>query len=273
MDLRRDLVERRRGAAALAVSGQVDGDASNRAAEPSTIGRQVRRSKVRPCRNTTGTPLPSISYASFVDSCALEILGRGLATFPLTDDPAADLVEGAIVVFRRFAIEHPSLFEIALQRPPSPQIKAGFGAAQAEAVAGLEARVERLQAAGLLRNRPVWAVLCEFDALCEGLAALELRGISRHSQIPSPSTTPIASTKPTTRRQAPASKNKSGATPSRLSSAASRCPTPPRSARIGAKARKRDPARPEMGSRHWRDSLPPNRKMGRHLDKWSGTST
>ena len=110
---------------------------------------------------------------------AFEILGDGLASFPQTDDPAADLIEGTIAVFRRFAIEHPTLFQIALQRPPSSQIKAGFTDAQAEALAGLEARIERLHAAGLLGGRPVWAVLCVFDALCEGLAALELRGILR----------------------------------------------------------------------------------------------
>ena len=113
---------------------------------------------------------------------AFEILGDGLSSFPQTDDPAADLIEGTIAVFRRFAIEHPTLFQIALQRPPSPQIKAGFRDAQAEALAGLEARIERLHAAGLLGGRPVWAVLCVFDALCEGLAALELRGILRLQQ-------------------------------------------------------------------------------------------
>lgn len=110
---------------------------------------------------------------------AFELLGDGLASFPQTDDPAADLVEGTIAVFRGFAIEHPTLFQIALHRPPSPQIKAGFRDAQAEALAGLEARIERLHASGLLGGQPVWAVLCAFDALCEGLAALELRGILR----------------------------------------------------------------------------------------------
>ena len=117
---------------------------------------------------------------------AFEILGAGLDSFPQTDDPAADLVEGTIAVFRRFAVEHPSLFQIALQRPPSPQIKAGFANAQAGALASLEARIDRLKAAGLLGDRTVWAVVCEFDALCEGLAALELRGVLRlHPPAPS----------------------------------------------------------------------------------------
>ncbi len=118
---------------------------------------------------------------------AFEILRDGLAAFPETDDPTADLVEGTIACFRSFAIEHPSLFQIALHQPPSPQIKAGFRDAQTEALAGLEARIARLEAAGLLGGRTVWAVLCEFDALCEGLAALELRGVLRlHPPASSP---------------------------------------------------------------------------------------
>ena len=130
---------------------------------------------------------------------AFEILGDGLAAFPQTDDPTADLVEGTIAVFRRFAIEHPSLFEIALHRPPSPQIKAGFRDAQADALAGLEAQIARLEAAGLLGGRTVWAVLCEFDALCEGLAALELRGVLR---LHPPASSPVDETADLVRAEA-----------------------------------------------------------------------
>jgi AcrR family transcriptional regulator len=107
---------------------------------------------------------------------AFEILGDGLARLPHTDDPAADLIEAGIRIFRRFALEHPPLFRIALQRPPSPEIMAGFRDAGAEALLALKARVERLEAAGLLGVRPVWAAVSEFHALCEGLAAVELRG-------------------------------------------------------------------------------------------------
>jgi AcrR family transcriptional regulator len=107
---------------------------------------------------------------------AFEILGDGLAELPETDDPAADLVEAGIRVFRRFALEHPSLFHLAVQRPPSMRVGEGFRAVGAEALDRLKARVERLEAAGLLGDRPVWAAVLEFHALCEGLAAVELRG-------------------------------------------------------------------------------------------------
>jgi hypothetical protein len=44
-------------------------------------------------------------------------------------------------------------------------------------MAGLEARIERLAEAGLLGGRTIEAAACEFHALCEGLAAIELRGL------------------------------------------------------------------------------------------------
>jgi AcrR family transcriptional regulator len=41
---------------------------------------------------------------------AFELLGTAIAALPTTPDPAADLVEAGVAVFRRFAVEHPSLF-------------------------------------------------------------------------------------------------------------------------------------------------------------------
>jgi AcrR family transcriptional regulator len=107
---------------------------------------------------------------------AFEILSDGLARLPETDDPAADLIEAGVRIFRRFALDHPALFRIAFQRPPSPEIVAGFRPAGNQALLILKARVERLEAAGQLGARPVWPSVSEFDALCEGLAAVELRG-------------------------------------------------------------------------------------------------
>jgi AcrR family transcriptional regulator len=108
---------------------------------------------------------------------AFGILGDGLAKLPETDDPAGDIVNAGIAVFRRFALEHPPLFRmIALQRPPSPDIMAGVRPAGAEALSGLKARFDGLEAAGLLGARTVWAAVSEFQALCEGLASVELRG-------------------------------------------------------------------------------------------------
>src|SRR5215471_13015579 len=45
---------------------------------------------------------------------AFELLGAEIDAFPATRDPAADLVEAGVRVFRRFAIEHPALFRIGV---------------------------------------------------------------------------------------------------------------------------------------------------------------
>ena len=44
-------------------------------------------------------------------------------------------------------------------------------------MSGLKARVDRLAGAQLLGGRTIDDAACEFHALCEGLAAVELRGM------------------------------------------------------------------------------------------------
>jgi AcrR family transcriptional regulator len=108
---------------------------------------------------------------------AFAMLGDAIARLPTTGDPAADLVEAGVAVFRSFAIEHPSLFRIGVQQTMvTPELATDFANAAAVALAGLEAKVARVKAAGLLGSRSVRDAACEFHALCEGLAAIELRG-------------------------------------------------------------------------------------------------
>jgi AcrR family transcriptional regulator len=109
---------------------------------------------------------------------AFEMLGAGIETRPTTEDPAADLVEAGVAVFRNFAIGHPTLFRIAVQRTlGQPSFTSDVANASAEAFAGLEMRVARARNANLLGRRTVRDVAFEFHALCEGLAAVELRGL------------------------------------------------------------------------------------------------
>jgi AcrR family transcriptional regulator len=109
---------------------------------------------------------------------AFELLGESITALAATDDPAVDLVEAGVAVFRRFAIEHPTLFRIGVQRTLlAPDLAGRFRAAARIAFAGLEARMSRLESAGLLGPRTVGDAACEFHALCEGLAAVELRGM------------------------------------------------------------------------------------------------
>jgi Tetracyclin repressor-like, C-terminal domain len=97
---------------------------------------------------------------------------------PVTPDPAADLVDAGVEVFRRFAVGHPSLFRIGVQQTVGSSALAGdFASAAAQAFAGLETRVACVSVAGLLGGRAIRDAACEFHALCEGLAAVELRGL------------------------------------------------------------------------------------------------
>jgi AcrR family transcriptional regulator len=107
---------------------------------------------------------------------AFDLLRERIGELPRTADPAADLVEAGVTVFRRFALEHPPLFRIGIQRAlPEPGLATGFVAAAWAALAQLEALIERVDGAGLLGGRAVRDAACEFHSLCEGLAAMELR--------------------------------------------------------------------------------------------------
>ena len=108
---------------------------------------------------------------------AYELLGAAVAGLPITDDPAADLVDAGLV-FRRFAREHPALFTIGIQRAlPSPELWNQFRAAATAALSILCVRIERLGDRNGLGGRSILDAAWQFHALCEGLAAAELRSI------------------------------------------------------------------------------------------------
>ena len=108
---------------------------------------------------------------------AFEFLRAGLESLPLTEDPAADLVEAGLV-FRRLAIERPALYSIGIQRDLAdlPPWQTVCDTADA-AFAVLLQRVARLEDAGLLGEQTVDEATLQFHALCEGLAAVERRGM------------------------------------------------------------------------------------------------
>ena len=108
---------------------------------------------------------------------AFELLEHGLETLPVTDDPQRDLVAAGLM-FGRFARDHPALFSIGIQRVATePDIWPQFRPSASSARAVLQARVQRLADAGLLGGRRVVDATLQFHALCEGLAAVELRGV------------------------------------------------------------------------------------------------
>lgn len=109
---------------------------------------------------------------------AFTMLDGALDELPMSADPAADLVEAAVVVFRRLAVEHRSLYRVAVQQiPTSPQVVAGFLPTAGQAWRHLRSRVARIEEIGVLGSRSIDEATLQFHALCEGLAALELRGL------------------------------------------------------------------------------------------------
>lgn len=105
---------------------------------------------------------------------AFDLLGREVRALPTTDRPENDLVEVALV-FRRFALDHPALFSVAFHRT-DPSVWPRFRDAAGAALDVLHERFEPLSAAGLLGDRSLHEASLQFDALCEGLAWVELRG-------------------------------------------------------------------------------------------------
>ena len=104
-----------------------------------------------------------------------DLLREGLGTISPTEDPGADLVEAGLM-FREVATGHPTLFAIGMQKtlPPSGSPEVRSAASTAWDLLGQT--FHRLADAGRLGSRGVGDAMVEFDALCEGLGALELRG-------------------------------------------------------------------------------------------------
>lgn len=108
---------------------------------------------------------------------AFGILAAGIHALPTGEDPVADLVEAGAVVFRRFAVDHPSLFTLAFQQRNATvsQMWPDVRAVQQTGLAGLRQRIARLAQAR--EDGAVSEATIAFHALCEGLAALELRAL------------------------------------------------------------------------------------------------
>ena len=108
---------------------------------------------------------------------AFAVLYREIDALVETDDAAGDLVDVGVVAFRPLVLEHPAIYRIAFQRVV-PGLDGGpeLVAARQRTWEQLLAKVERLEAAGLLGGKPVPEAAVEFIAMLEGLANAELRG-------------------------------------------------------------------------------------------------
>jgi AcrR family transcriptional regulator len=141
---------------------------------------------VRAVAEAAGTTTRAV-YSLFgsKDGLLVEALARDAFVFLFTenerleetDDPAADLVDVGVLVFRRLVREHPALYRIAFQRIV-PGLDAGpeLTATRQRAWNQLVAKVARLESAGLLGGKAPAEAAVEFNAMTEGLANAELRG-------------------------------------------------------------------------------------------------
>ena len=109
---------------------------------------------------------------------AYEVLTDAVLAHPETTDPAADLVAMSVDVFRAMVLEHPALYRFTFQRvvpdfEPGPELLAE----RQRALEALTAKVARLEQAGLLRRgTSLEYASAAYQALCEGMANLEMRG-------------------------------------------------------------------------------------------------
>ena len=109
---------------------------------------------------------------------AFDLLGARIAALPRSDDPAADLITAGTMGFRRWALEHPALFRVGFQHQVSGryEVWARFANSAERALAVLYEMIGRVQRDGGLSGRTVEQATWQFHSLCEGLAAMDLRG-------------------------------------------------------------------------------------------------
>ena len=107
---------------------------------------------------------------------AFDMLYEGIDALPETDDPLADLVAVGTVAVRGLVRDHPALYRIAFQRVAGLEPAPGLVAARERAWVQLQAKVRRLQRAGLLGTKAVPDAARELNAMWEGLCNAELRG-------------------------------------------------------------------------------------------------
>ena len=143
-----------RGPAAVSVRAVADEVGTSTRAVYSLFGSR---------RDSSSTPSPSVpTRSSSVES----------EDHAETDDPAQDLVEMSIDVFRRFVLEHPALYRIDVParrsglRTGTPRCwKSGRRRSNV-----LTAKVQRLESAGVLRGLTVEEATMAFAGSGQGLA-------------------------------------------------------------------------------------------------------
>lgn len=94
---------------------------------------------------------------------------------PVTDDPAADLVDAGLVAFRGFALSRPHLFRVTFDQVSEELIRdPAANAALVDSYDALVRRIRALRAAGGIGEATDAEIAFGFHSLCVGLANGEL---------------------------------------------------------------------------------------------------
>ena len=162
------------------------GTALLNAAEDLVVAHGVRALSVRAVANEVGTTTRAI-YSVFgskddlvaaLGARIFDLLGPAVRAVPVTQDAAADLVAAGVNGFRGVVISHPVLFALGVQQTNAgPDQRARIHQAADNAWTVLHERVARVQAQAGLGDWHIDEAATAFHALCEGLAALEIRGV------------------------------------------------------------------------------------------------
>src|SRR5215469_6687298 len=94
---------------------------------------------------------------------AFDMLAAIVESLPPASDPVADLVAAGTLGFRRFALDHPALFQIGFQETSMPpDVAQAIAPAAERALPALHRRIARLRDAGRLGGRAIPEAAWEF---------------------------------------------------------------------------------------------------------------
>ena len=138
---------------------------------PSQKGGNQHESRLRLFGSKEGLLVDALAQGAF------EFLADGIDELVETDDPAADLVEVGVPVFRSLVLEHPALYRIAFQRVV-PGFRRARKSPKRESARSLDSwrRCSECPTPACSASKTVRDAAVEFNSMLEGLANAELRG-------------------------------------------------------------------------------------------------
>jgi AcrR family transcriptional regulator len=154
-----------------------------RVAEELTAKEGIGAVTVRRVAEASGTTTRAV-YTVFGSRDALisalyeksfRMLSLAVDSVPLTNKPILDVVHAGVDGFRKYALAHPNLYRLVFEHViDMRRIEPAALAVGLEALHRLKSRVQRCANAGLISKSAVLTLTIAFDAVCRGLATMEL---------------------------------------------------------------------------------------------------